>query len=190
MALLSQRKYAEHRKDLGLRGTSHTAVQKAIKTGRLIEALVSGKIDPEIADREWSEHTDESLQRASAIDEVAVLQKAERVPRGKGGGNGKDARGSSSALFQEARADREAARAKLAELDLDERLGILVRTDEVKRAAFNAGRHARDVLVAMPARIAAAVHAAGSIKEVEQILVDEVESLCRELSASGDAERS
>ena len=47
--LLSRREYAAHR------GVAVSAVQKAIETGRM--TLTDGKIDPEKADKEWTENT-------------------------------------------------------------------------------------------------------------------------------------
>ena len=44
--LMSQRAYARRR------GVSHTAVQNAIATGAL--STVGGRIDPDVADEEWS----------------------------------------------------------------------------------------------------------------------------------------
>jgi hypothetical protein len=50
MALMSQRAYAAHR------GVSHTAVQKAVQSGR-ISNLPDGRIDPALADQEWDRNT-------------------------------------------------------------------------------------------------------------------------------------
>lgn len=62
---LSLRAYAAWRKDKGMQGGNLQAVQKAIQSGRVTAAvvLVDGvrKIaDPELADREWLAHTDQS----------------------------------------------------------------------------------------------------------------------------------
>ena len=53
---LSQRQYAAHR------GVSHTAVAKALATGR-ISAEPDGPIDPAKPDRQWNEVTDPAKQR-------------------------------------------------------------------------------------------------------------------------------
>ena len=50
MAGLSQRAYAAHR------GVSHTAVQRAIREGR-ISTLPDGRINPAVADEEWEQNT-------------------------------------------------------------------------------------------------------------------------------------
>ena len=50
MKPISQREYARQR------GVRHSAVQRAISEGR-ITTLPDGKIDPELADRQWAENT-------------------------------------------------------------------------------------------------------------------------------------
>lgn len=70
MALISQRAYAKHR------GVSHTAVAKAIESGR-IEAEPGGKIDPEKADQQWNDNTDARRGAATAAGSAALsLQRA------------------------------------------------------------------------------------------------------------------
>lgn len=60
---LYRRAYAEHRKALGLSGTSEAAVRKALLTGR-ITALPDGTIDPKAADRQWGGFTDTAKVRS------------------------------------------------------------------------------------------------------------------------------
>lgn len=61
---LSRRAYAEHRKALGLSGTSEAAVRKALAAGR-ISTLPDGTIDPKAADRDWGGSTDAAKVRTS-----------------------------------------------------------------------------------------------------------------------------
>lgn len=61
---ISRRAYAAHRKERGLPGGSHTAVNKAIETGR-ISILPDGSIDPAWADTEWASATDPAFQRTT-----------------------------------------------------------------------------------------------------------------------------
>ncbi len=51
MAIMGVREYARHR------STGHSTVQKAIDSGR-ISTLPNGKIDSDVADREWRENTE------------------------------------------------------------------------------------------------------------------------------------
>lgn len=57
---LSLRAYAQHRRELGLKGSTLKAVQKAIDTERISTVVVGGLrriADPEEADREWLANT-------------------------------------------------------------------------------------------------------------------------------------
>lgn len=59
---MNLQQYADHRKSLGLRGTSHVSVLKAIERGRLMAPAVERKergweINPELADQQWADTT-------------------------------------------------------------------------------------------------------------------------------------
>src|SRR5688572_17372252 len=115
---VSIRKYAQHR------GLSHTAVEKAIKQGR-IQLTSDRKIDTEQADRDWQRNT--SPMNAPHV--TATIE-------GSGGGS----------TYAQSRAVRELYLARLARLDFEERSGKLVSRDEVKVAAFAMARTIRDTL--------------------------------------------
>ena len=60
---MNLQQYGDHRKALGLRGTSHVAVIKAIQAGRLAPPAVTRKgrgweINAELADQQWADATD------------------------------------------------------------------------------------------------------------------------------------
>lgn len=109
--LMSQRAYAAHR------NVSHTAVQKAIKAGRI--TLVNGKIDAVQADRDWEVTTAPHQTVLSATPKPGVSQGAE--PPITGGAN-----------YQQARAVREGYLARLARLDFEQKNRKLIDIDEVK----------------------------------------------------------
>ncbi len=174
--LISQREYARRR------GISHTSVQRAVKAGRI--STVDGKIDPTQADREWQQNTDQSKPR----NRVTGKPKRTRVPEeppepmdfaGMDGGHGGKGGGSS---YAKARAARELYQAQLTKLHLDRERAKLVRVDQVKVAAFNAARSARDKLMAMPNRVSALLAATDNTEEVRRILEEEIERICVELS--------
>lgn len=178
--LISQREYARRR------GVSHSAVQRAVKAGRI--STVDGKIDPAQADREWRENTDQSKPR----NRITGSPKQARVPGepsepmefgaadASHGGNG------AATGYAKARAAREVYQAQLAKLDLDRRRGLLVRADEVRVGAFNMARKARDQLIALPERVAPILAATEDPAEVRRILEEEIERICQEIA---DAER-
>jgi hypothetical protein len=79
--------------------------------------------------------------------------------------------------YAKARAARELYQAQLVKLELDRQLGTLVRADEVKVAAFNSARKARDQLIALPNRVAAIIAATDDTEEVRRILDEEIEKI-------------
>lgn len=204
MELLSQHQYAARR------GCSQTAVWKAIQTGRISTVKVGSKqkINPVTADREWLENTDRSKPRNTITGEPKRRRSPEEPPSpmkldGVGGtgqlslipteadqsepeipstaanGNGN---GSDGPTYSASRAAREAALAGIAKLQLDEKTGKLVDANEVKLAFFNATRKARDELFAIPARIAPVLAALDDAADLETILFDEIERVCKGLS--------
>ncbi len=174
--LISQREYARRR------GISHSAVQRAVSAGRI--STVNGRIDPDQADREWHENTDQSKPRnritGSPKHARIAGEPSEPMDFGSEGGNG------TASGYAKARAARELYQAQLAKLELDRQRGVLIRADEVRLGAFNMARKARDQLIALPERIAAILAATEDAAEVQSILEEEIERICQEIA---DAER-
>ena len=144
---MSQRAYAAHRRELGLPGHTHEAVRKAIACGRIVPGP-DGKIDPEIADKQWAERTRPRL--------------AMEKPNG------------SAPSYAAARAEREWFEAKLAELDYKQRVGDLMDASEMEDAAFKAGRLARDRMLTIPDRVADVLAGVTSAARVHSLLADEI----------------
>jgi len=155
MPLVSLRKYAEHRR------VSHTAVQKAIKQGR-IKTTADGKIDVEQADREWGRNT----------SPVNAPKRAPKVVDSAAGGP----------TYAQSRAVRELYLARLAKIEFEERTGKLVSRDEVTVAAFTKARTVRDNLLNIPDRVAAVLAAETDPVRAHQILTDEIRKALIELS--------
>ena len=174
--LVSQREYARRR------GISHSSVQRAVKSGRI--STVDGKIDPALADREWSENTDHSKPRGRIAGRPRH-KRPEGMPSGLTDfgevGVGPEGRGSAT-RYARARAAREVCQAQLAKLQLDRQRGTLVRADEVRIAAFNAARGARDQLIALPERLSAILAGIQDADEVRRILEEEIERVCTVIS--------
>lgn len=173
--LISQREYARRL------GVSHTAVQVAIASGRI--STVEGRIDPAVADREWRENTDQSKPRNRITGAPRHRRRPDEPPRPVGIFSTMDAEDYSAAVagYARERASRELYQAQLAKIELDLRRGILVRADEVKLRAFGRARKARDLLIAIPDRVAASIAATADPAEVRRILEEEVEGVCREI---------
>lgn len=155
MALVSIRKYAEHR------GVSHTAVQKAVKQGRI--ATTNGQIDVEQADREWRRNTNPLAK----VTEPAGNTEAP----------------SAGVTYAQSRAVRESYLARLAKIEFEERSGKLVSRDEVAIAAFTKARTLRDNLLNIPDRVAAVLAAEVDPVRTHHILTDEIRRALNELSS-------
>ena len=145
MAVMSQRAYARHR------GQALSAVQKAIATGR-ISILPDGRIDSDVADREWAENTKARPPAAARRQPAARQPSARRQPE-----EDQDAFG--AVQYSKARAVREHYGARIAKIDYEERIGSLVSRDEVKVAQFNIDRQRRDAMLNIADRICAGIAA-------------------------------
>jgi len=138
--LMGIREYARHRKERGLAGGTHKAVQAAIRDGRLMRAVRDGKIDASIADSEW---------RAVTL--------SQRIPRT--GPTAPQHWGDDDELppgvpsLAESRARREAAEAALSEIELAEKRGELVLAKDVESKIVNVFAHCKTKLLAVPGRI-------------------------------------
>jgi hypothetical protein len=168
------------------RGVTPAATRKAIKSGRI--STVNGKIDPEIADRDWAANTDETKPRNSVSGNPALRRPPEAPPvpasgmgspRENWGGSQTPTRGGGYAA---ARAVRESYDARIRELEFKRMSSTLVSVDEVRVAAFNTNRRARDLLLAIPDRVSAVVAGMTDAAEIHKVLSDEIRRVCDELS--------
>ena len=157
MAILGIRGYARHR------GVAHSAVQKAVETGR-IRTLPDGRIDSEAADREWQANT-----------EARPIGATKRR-----GGDDDDAFG--AAQYSKARAVREHYQARLSKLEYEEKVASLISTDEVRIATFNKLRLFRDGMLNIPDRIAAMLAAETEAAKCYEILATEIRKALNEFS--------
>lgn len=207
MELLSQRGYARHR-GCSQAAVWKAIRDGRISVVRLAKGV---KINPRTADREWTENTDRSKSRntetgdpkrqrpagepsapmdldgVGGYEQLTLLERSldepapEPAPAGGNGGNGEAAE-ISSTDYARSRAERESALAVLAKLQVDERIGKLVDAAEVRLAFFNASRKARDELYTIPARIAPVLAALENAADLEAVLFDEIERVCKGLS--------
>lgn len=148
MKPISQRAYARHR------GCALNAVQEAIAARRLSKSLVKvGKTwkirDVEAADAEWTANT-----------------KSDRIPLTG------PAASEAPPDYSESRARREAAEAGLAELELEEAMGKVVKAGDVASRLEQVFAHCKRRLQAVPSRLRQ--------QDVPVEHVDLVEGLIRE----------
>lgn len=77
---------------------------------------------------------------------------------------------------------KEEFRAKLVELEYEERVQTLVRKDEVEEQAFHAGRLVRDTLLNIPSRLAGILAAEGDQRKVHDLLEQEIRQALESLA--------
>lgn len=172
------RAYARHR------GVSPSAVEKALKSGR-IKKEADGTIDPVKADAAWNKNTNPAQQRKeqstppvrgktkpSTAKPKPTQGDQENIPVPKGGVPG----------YQESRAKKEFCQAHMAFLDLEERKKKLLRAEEVEREAFELARRTRDRLLGVGSRVADVVAAETDHHKCEILINQEIRIALEELS--------
>ena len=166
---MSQAQYARHR------GCGRADVLKALKAGR-IHVEKDGAIDPKRADREWAA----SVNPASG--KRPHMKPGESTLSAKPGG------GRSS--FADARVRSELAKARMAELRIQEKEGQLVDVSFAKKAAFAFTRQFRDRLQGWPSRNSALMANELGVDAhlLETILDGQVRDLLRSMAADIDPE--
>lgn len=154
--LLSFSEYAAHRK------VSPAAVSQAVASGRItpvVDTRGRRRIDPEIADAQWSKNTDPlQSERAGGSN-----RGAESPDGGEGGG----AKGSP---YWDARTRRELAEAEMSEMKRRQMAGELCDVAGVRRAASGMGRVMRDSVMGVPSRLAPELAHLSDAWEIEQRL--------------------
>lgn len=163
---LSRRQYAAHR------GVSHTAVGKAIASGR-ITPEPDGSIDPVKADRQWDAQTDPAKRRgphaqalgaATAAGTARAAAATKPVPRAaiesvgetlREAGADPDPGASGEVSFLRARMANEVLKAQTAKVKLARMKGELVDRARATATVFDLARRERDAWQTWPARVAA-----------------------------------
>lgn len=164
---MSRRKYAAHR------GVSHTAVGKAIASGR-IATEPDGSIDAAKADRQWDAQTDPAKQRGPHVQALGMETAAgtaraaaatRPVPRAAIESVGETLRdagadlvpgaGGGEVSFLRARMANEVLKAQTAKVKLAKMKGELVDRARTTAMVFDLARRERDAWQNWPARVAA-----------------------------------
>lgn len=165
MALMGLREYARHR------GVSPPAVEKAIKSGRI--TITNGKIDSALADASWAARTKPGQKKTPPPDQPRSMDAIEPARPDVAAG-GVD--------YFKARAIRESYNARLAKIDYEEKMRILVRRDEVHVQAFTLARTVRDSVLNVADRVAAELAAEMSADRCHHILTVELRRALSDLA--------
>lgn len=155
-------------------GVSRQWINQLIKSRRLTRDA-NGKVDLVEVRRLRAEGLDPG-RGAHKHGGASVRAGSAAVPSVDGAGKGP--------TFLQARTAREAYNAKLAELELQERLGALVRKDDVERETFAVQRALRDRLTGIPDRIAPMLAAEGDVAKCHAIVANEIRVALRDVVAS------
>ena len=152
---LSIRAYSRHR------GVSDTAVRKAIQSGR-ITLDADGRIDPQLADAQWSVNTDAAQQRKASSQRevpqgaVASVREALSPPQGPLAGiGGASVGGTGGTTLMQAKTANEVLKAQTNKVRLARLKGELVDKDQAVAHVFRMARSERDAWLNWPARVAA-----------------------------------
>lgn len=178
--LISIREYARRR------NCSDTAVHKAIRTQKIVKGVVRDekdrpKIDPEIADKEWSVYFDhEATQNKELAKKIPKPSTASDAPAVEGGGT--------QGSYAKARLALTMAKAQTAALDFKVKSGKLVDKGAVYSSLFTAGQEVRAAMQAIPDRHIDEILAAPSRNEAHTILYNVIADALEKLSELGKRE--
>lgn len=158
---VSLRAYARHR------GVALSAVQKAIRSGR-ISKTASGKINAAQADRDWNQNTDIARRPADAVASAgSTMSQDLTLPTGD---DDEPAEMPAGAEYQRHRSNRERIRAEREQIELDKLAGRSVDLADAQRIAFTAFRTVRDAVLNVSPRIKDALAAESDPLRVESML--------------------
>lgn len=147
--VMGLREYARHRARLGLPGATHVAVRDAIRSGRLVASLTADRKkvrSAKAADVEWAASTKEDRVPLSGPTAPAAAPPA--VP-----GASEAAAAPPVNELALARARREAAGADLAEIELAEKRGELVRARDIEARLADVFLRCRTRIMGVAARL-------------------------------------
>ena len=168
-----------------MRGCSLPAVQKAIASKR-ITTLADGSIDPERANQEWAKNTfaGQTINRKSTAAEPSRSGSAQPKPSPQPPVIPQSGEVSSDpvAAYLRARAVNETFKAKVSQLEYEERAGKLIQALRASEYAATFSAIVKDGLMAMPDRLAPMLAAVDEEKAIHRMLVAEVSALLRKVS--------
>jgi len=174
--LLSIREYARRK------GCSDTAVHKAIKAEKIVKGVdytnpKRPKINPDIADKEWSAFKDPDYRRRARNgkeifeEEVKPSEPVETATNPR-----------TDTSLAAAKRAQAVYKAKILELEMKQKQGSLVDRDQVYKALFAAGQEVRSALQAVPDRFIDNILAARSRNEAHSILSNAIADALEKLA--------
>lgn len=179
-----------------IRGCSGPYVTKLGHQGRLV-LDPTGKLVDVAATNALLDRTDDPARGGDRTGKpVGVAGASSGCAQGEGqgvaspavpaaaGGDPRPRAVESDGAYKSAATRERIAKARLAELELAEKAGSLVRRAEVEAAVFGLARQAMDALDAIPDRLAAQLAALGDTAAVHKLLSDELRHVMQALAAA------
>lgn len=195
----SLRAYGRHRQERGLAGGSAVAVSRAIATGRLKESVtyvgtVAKVTDFAKADAEWAANTDHSRApgevkvKSEGVTAAGVTPPAvtppDVTPRKE-----PSKRSAHGRTLLEASAREKNAKADIAELEYQEKIGTLVSAAEVERAWGDMVAQMRTSILSVPSKAKGLLpHLTHQdLAQLNDLLCQQLEALALPASSKGAA---
>lgn len=162
-----------------LRGVSRQAVDAAVKTGRIAAAVgPDGRLDIALADKLWAENTNPVQGEHGHVRKRVKKGQEEIVEAAKSVGIDPNA----PPPLSESKTLEAAYKARLAQIEYEEKSGQLVEADKVKKEAFRTARITRDAMLAIPDRLAAELAGITEPFVIHQKLTAEIRGAIEEVS--------
>jgi flagellar biosynthesis/type III secretory pathway protein FliH len=137
-----------------------------------------GPIEYDSLDGKSEEEKEEILKEKERLHQEYSQKKVEAAQ--KGITEGKDS--GNATTYSDAKAHREHYMGKIAEFDYLIKLGDYVRKEDVETTFFEAARNVRDNLLSFPNKMAIRIIGKTDIQEIENILMEEIQNILRNLS--------
>lgn len=161
-----------------LRGVNHSAVQKAIQAGR-ITLNPDGSIDPEKADREWARN---SMPRTADRPKATTGHRVVTMPQPPEPSLPTGAPADPVTSYLRARAVNETFKAKVSQLEYEERTGKLIPAARAAEYAAMFSAVVKDALTALPDRLAPMLAAVDDEKAIHRMLAAEVGAVLKKVN--------
>jgi hypothetical protein len=167
-----------------MRGVTRQAVDAAVKSGRIADAVTdNGKLDVALADELWAANTNPVRGDHLRIRKTRKNTQEELIEAAMEIGVDPDALPSIS----ESQTLKLAYQAKLAQLEYEEKTAKLVDAEDMKKRAFRVARVTRDAMMAIPDRVAAEFAGMTDAFAIHGKLTDEIRAAISEVvKAIGD----
>ena len=161
-----------------MRGCSEGAVRKAIVAKR-ITPNADGTIDPERANQEWAKNTFAGKTLHEATRPVVAQP---RAPAHPSAGPPAEVTNDPVAAYLRARAVSETFKAKIAQMEYEERAGKLLQATKAGEYAMEFSAIVSDALSAWPDRLTPSLAATTDERAVHRILSNEAAALRRRVA--------